>query len=184
MAVAARIFGSLGLLLTLGLLPAAATAQDQPAAPTPSMVNRVRSGDARLTALITEAATRSATFKTLLGAIEATDGIVFVEYGRCPRGVPGCLTWQVTVAGPYRLLFVLLDPRRSDLDLMASAGHELRHALEVLDDPSLNSTAAIHLFYRSSMSPESPRTVETRAAMDAGDAVFREVRRSRSAEQK
>ncbi len=97
----------------------------------------MRSGNARLSALITEATNRSPTFKARLASIAETDGIVFVEAGPCRRGVPACLSWQVTLAGSYRILFVLLDTRKPELDLMASMGHELQHALEVLADRSL-----------------------------------------------
>jgi hypothetical protein len=141
----------------------------------------VRAGNARLASLISEARERSHTFTALITSIDSTDGIVFIEEGRCRRGAPACLTWHVTLAGPYRMLFVRLDPRRSDLDLMASAGHELQHALEVLANASLRSTAAIQLFYMRGMSPETLRTPETAAAEAAGNAVFLEVQRSRSA---
>lgn len=68
-----------------------------------------------------------------------------------------------------RMLFVRIDTRRkSARDLMASAGHELQHALEVLVERGLRSTAAIQLFFMRGMSPESPRAVETAAAVAAG----------------
>jgi hypothetical protein len=117
-------------------------------------------------------------------SIEATDGIVFVDEGRCPHRAVACLTWNVTLAGSYRMLFIRVDMRKSDLDLMASAGHELHHALEVLANDRLRSSAEIQLFYKRGFSPESPQNVETAAATAAGDAVFREVKRSRSAEGK
>jgi hypothetical protein len=117
----------------------------------------------------------------LIIAIEATDGIVLIEEGRCRRRVPACLTWRVTLAGRYRILQVLLDSQRSEIELIASIGHELRHALEVLQDPSLRSTGAIRLFYVRLMGGDSPRTFETEVARAAGDAVYREMRRSRGA---
>ena len=185
MAIPARILGSLALFLAAVLGPTIATAQESSGASTTSGDIRVRSGNARLSALITEATDRSPTFKALLASIAATDGIVFVEAGRCRPGVPACLTWKVTLAGSYRILFVLLDTRKPELDLMASMGHELQHALEVLTDRSLRSTAAIQFFYMHLVSSESPpRTVETAAAEATGDAVFREIQRSQSGENK
>jgi hypothetical protein len=141
----------------------------------------VRASNARLASLISEARERSHTFSALITAFDATDGIVFIEEGRCRRSAPACLTWHVTLAGPYRMLFVRVDPRKPDLDLMASAGHELQHALEVLANPALRSTAAIQLFYMRGLSPETLRTPETTAAEAIGNAVFLEVQRSRSA---
>ena len=184
MAIAVRILGWCAFFLAAGLAPASARAREFSGATT-SGDARVRSGNARLSALITEATDRSPTFKALLASIAETDGIVFVEAGTCRRGVPACLTWQVTLAGSYRILFVLLDTRKPELDLMASMGHELQHALEILADRSLRSTAAIHYFYMHLVSSESPpRTVETAAAEATGNAVFREIQRSRSGKKK
>ena len=174
MASTARIFTCCALFLGAGLSPALVSAQP-PTASASSHFARVRSANPRLTALIAEAAERSPTFRALIASIEATDGIVFVEDGTCARGVTACLTWQVTLAGPYRMLFVRIDTRKSARDFMASAGHELQHALEVLVERGLRSTAAIQLFYMRGMSPESPRAVETAAAVAAGNAVFRET---------
>ena len=181
MAITVGNFFSVAILLVAGLLPPAANAQHVPAAPDTSEFPRIRSSSAKLASLISEAKERSPTFSALVTAIEATDGIVFVQDGRCRQGRQACLTWRVTLAGPYRMLFVRLDARKSDLDLMASAGHELRHALEVLADASLRSTEAIHFFYMRGLSPESFRTAETAAAEATGNAVFLEVQRSRSA---
>ena len=179
MAITVRILGSLAISLAAGLVPASADAQEPMATSTISEVARVRSGSAKLSALITEATQRSPTFRALIASIEATDGVVLLEEGKCRHGVPACLTWNVTLAWPYRMLFVLLDPRKPDLDLMASMGHELQHAREVLDNPSMRTREAIQLFYMRGMSPENPRTVETLAAEAAGNAVYREIRRSR-----
>lgn len=180
MARAVGLVCSVAILLVAGLLPPCADAQSLPAAATTFELPRVRVGNPRLASLISEARERSPTFSSLITALAATDGIVFVEAGRCRRSAPACLTWHVTLAGPFRMLFVRLDPRKSDLDLMASAGHELQHALEVLSNPSLRSSAAIQFFYMRGLSPETLRTPETAAAEATGNAVFLEVQRSRS----
>ena len=96
-----------------------------------------------IAAAIHEAAARSATFRGLLDAINASDGIVYVEEGDCGRaGLVG-----VTVAGAYRLIWVKVDTRRADWDLMGSIGHELRHAVEVLGNSSITSTSSMYFFY-------------------------------------
>jgi hypothetical protein len=178
MAIAARILaGSGALFLFIGVVPLAG-AQTEPSISPESA--RVRASDAKLSALIAEAGRRSPTFRTLVASIEATDGIVFVEAGGCRRGVAACLTWHVTLAGAHRLLFVRVDSDKSDVDLIASVGHELQHALEVLAEPSLRSTSEIHLFYTGGWGRDLLRAVETPAARTVGDTVFREVRRSRS----
>jgi hypothetical protein len=135
---------------------------------------RVRSSHAYLRAMIDEAILRSSTFRRIVDAIEATDGIVYVEHGDCKHGVHTCLVLNVTAAGGYRILRVIVDARQPDWDVMASIGHELRHALEVLEDPGLVDTARVYLFYAQAHQ-EKDRPFETRAAIDAGFAVRNEV---------
>ena len=135
---------------------------------------RVRSSHAYIRAMIEEAAQRSATFRHLLEAIDATDGIVYVEQGECRHSVRACLSLSVTPTAEFRFLRVLVDARQPDWEVMASIGHELRHAIEVLADSSLKTTEAIFLFYvREGVTMGS--TFETTAAVKAGDAVKSEV---------
>ena len=75
------------------------------------------------------------TFGELVETVNATDGIVYVKEGICGRGARACLKHQVIIAGPNRVLHILVDPHRPDWDLMGALGHELRHAIEVLSDP-------------------------------------------------
>ena len=117
---------------------------------------------------------RSATFRRLVAAIDATNGIVYVEQGACVHKLRACLTLDVTAAAQYRILRVMVDARQPDWDVMASIGHELRHALEVLENPALVDTASVYLFYAQGREANN-HPFETRAAIDAGFAVRNEV---------
>jgi hypothetical protein len=134
----------------------------------------VRSSHAYIRAMIDEAVERSATFRRLVESIETTDGIVYVEQGTCGHHVRACLALHATPAGAYRILRVLVDARQPDWDVMASIGHELRHAIEVLGNVTLKSSEAIYLFYirEGSMTGDS---FETEEAIKAGHAVRNEV---------
>ena len=136
--------------------------------------SRVRSTHAYLRAMIGEAVLRSRTFRDLVAAIEATDGIVYVEHGACMKSVHACLILDVTAAGRYRILRIMVDARQPDWDVMASIGHELRHALEVLEDRSVVNNPSMFFFYAQTRDNRD-RPFETRAATDAGDAVRREL---------
>jgi hypothetical protein len=140
--------------------------------------SRVRTDNPALAAVIQDGIRRSATFRRLVEAIDASDGIVFVEEGRCRHSVRACLALSVKQAGPNRLLRVVVDVRKPDWDLMGSIGHELYHAVEVLNEPWVKSSGAIYLFYKSVGEPSGDR-FETPAAINAGDAVRREARRVR-----
>lgn len=142
--------------------------------PSPVMP-RVRAPGAALATLIQEAAARSRTFRGLVEAIENSDGIVYVEDGKCGRGVRACLK-GVTVAGAHRILRVRVDTNKPDWDLMGSIGHELQHAVEVLGNPNVTSTTAMYWFYQRE-GRRVPCGFETDAAIRAGEQVRREVRR-------
>ena len=55
----------------------------------------VRSTTPAIASALSEAASRSATFRELVRVIEGTDGIVYVEPGECRHGVRACLSLQV-----------------------------------------------------------------------------------------
>jgi hypothetical protein len=134
---------------------------------------RVRSSHAYVRAMIDEAARRSETFRRLVAAIEATDGIVYVEQGVCGHSVRSCLSLQVTTAASYRILRVVIDARQPDWDVMSSIAHELQHAVEVLSNAKLTTTEAIFLFY--SRGQPSGASFETPEAVKAGNSVRNEV---------
>jgi hypothetical protein len=133
---------------------------------------RVRSSHAYIRAMIEEAAERSDTFRGLVAAIEATDGIVYVEQGECRHSVHACLSLHVTPAAGFRILRILIDARQPDWEVMSSIGHELQHAIEVLGNSKLKSAESVYLFYSNGSSKDA---FETQAAVKAGDAVRRQV---------
>ena len=137
---------------------------------------RVRSTTASIATLIVQGVNWSATLRQLVDTIRRTNGIVYVEEGECGHGVRSCLTHSVVSSGGYRFLRILVDARQPAADLLASIGHELRHAIEVLEDPAITSAEAIFLFYsRGVMFGGEP--FETPEAIRAGNAVGIEVER-------
>ena len=143
-----------------------------------SSIARVRADDPVLSTLVRQAIDQSATFRRLVEAIQSTDGIVYVIRGECGHGVRACLMLWMAAAGPNRMLRVVVDSsRKSEIEAMASLGHELRHALEVLAQPSVRTGAGMFNMYRHSGAVQS--VFETEAAIKAGDAVYIELKRSR-----
>jgi hypothetical protein len=161
-----RCLSSLGIhaAVLIAMAGSAAIADAQP----PLLV-RVRSENPSMTAVIVEAAERSATFRRLIETIDATDGIVYVVAGRCGHGVPACLALSVTAAGRHRLLRILVEPHKYDKNchLMAAIGHELQHAIELLSEPNVRDYhAAYSLFDR--IGKTAIGRFETEAAQQAG----------------
>jgi len=146
---------------------------------------RVRSHSPEVAALIGRASESSAMFRRLTTTIDGTDGLIYVDYGTCGHGVRACLVLAVQVAGPFRVLHIKIDARRTDCHLMASIGHELQHAIEVLSNPHITDGVSAYSFYeRIAPGSTSDRLwFETKAAQRTGDEVRREVcRRSLTAE--
>jgi hypothetical protein len=157
-----------------------ATVQDSAAWP---IASPVRSSSAPIIALLVAGTRDSATLKRLIGALEQTDGIVYVEPGSCRRGVDklnACLVNDVVAAGGHRYLRILVDLRKDSVDVASSIGHELQHTVEVLSDRSVTGTASMLAFYQGD-GRNGARSYETTAAIDAGYAVAREISASRKA---
>ena len=140
-------------------------------------ITRVRTVGSTLALIVIQAAARSSTFGQLVQAIDQTDGIVYVEYGHCGHGVRACLL-AITAAGANRIVRVRVDTKKADWDLMGSIAHELQHAVEVLGNPAVISTRAMHFFYQRE-GRLIGNVFETAAAIRAGNDVRAEARRPR-----
>lgn len=150
----------------------ACSAQAQPVATMP----HVRSEDPAIAALIADAEVLSPTFRKLVLDIETTNGIVYVEAGQCGFGVQACLMHSVVVAGPHRLLRIVVNTRRDRAGLIGAIGHELQHAWEMLSVPGLTTSHA--MFYRALGTAQSATTrFETDEAVKVGLRIADEVRR-------
>ena len=164
-----------GLLITgiaeVGSPGAAASGQ--------TVIDRVRSSNPSIATLIQRASEQSNTFRSLLGSIQASNGIVYIEQGRCGHGMRSCLV-KVTNAESIRILWVMVDARGDDCSLMGLIGHELQHTVEVLSNPTVTSTAALYFFYRDQADAGSSPGFETIEAKRMGEAVRSEVRERNS----
>ena len=148
--------------------PAVFSAAGRPALP------RVRSSSPSLAALVIRATKQSITFRGLIEAISASDGIVYIEMGECGHDVTACLV-GVTTAGAYRMLWIKVDKDKSECDLIASIGHELRHATEILIESDVRSSDEMYLFIRGLDDRAWAGAFETSAATNAGVAVRSEI---------
>jgi len=138
----------------------------------------VRPTTAAVASLVAHAMRGSATFRQIVRTIEDSDTYVYVLEGDCGHGVRACFS-GVTVAGPRRIMRVTvsLDAGTPDWYLMGSIGHELHHTIEAINDPTVRSTSAQFFLYERIGFKGTARSHETRAAMDAGNAVRAEIRK-------
>jgi hypothetical protein len=154
------------------LAQATAADNDNPA------IARIRSTDPVLAALIGRGAAQSSTFQQLRTAIQRSNGMVQVEKGNCRHGVRACLLMWMEIAGSNRFLRIVIDRRKgdSDVDVMASIGHELQHAVEALSESGITDGRSLYNFF-GRLAPTIGDPFETTAAIDVGDAIRRELRR-------
>ena len=163
-----RIHAAL-LLVALAGFVETAVAQD---ATTP----RLKSSSVAVAAALSAGARDSATFRQLIGKIEETDGIVYIEEGTCLHGVRACLLHVVAISGDHRLLQIRIEPRKArGCWLVGAIGHELHHAIEVLSHANVrDGRAMLSLFGR--LGPTAAAgTFETKAAIRTGWSVEREA---------
>ncbi|HEY2433225.1 MAG TPA: hypothetical protein VGI12_11180 [Vicinamibacterales bacterium] len=162
-------------LLAAGLLGIAATSHAT--ACETALPDHVRILDCRLAAAVADGAARSPILKDLLERVERTDGLVFVTQppmvGPATRLLGG-LSHNVSTAGRYRVLRIFFSARVDDHGV-AVVGHELRHALELLELSTARSRAEVDELFDRLGWRSGTDVVETQAAVDAGYAIEREL---------
>jgi hypothetical protein len=138
---------------------------------------RVRAADSALRQLVDEGVTRSATFRRLVGRIDQTDGIVYLQSGSCSiSAAKACLMLSVREAGNNRYLSIHVRPGRGQTDQrIAIIGHELQHAIEVLGARWVRTNADAYALFIRIGSAESVRSFETAEAVHIGDVVAEEL---------
>ncbi len=163
-------------LAGIGLTQPVAAAGDEPP------LVRVRSTDPSLAALIDRAATQSTTFQGLVATIQRSNGMVQIEAGPCGHGVRACLLLWLEMAASNRFLRIYIDRRHgdSDVDVMASMGHELQHAVEALSEPGITDSVRLYNFF-GRLAPTNNTRFETKAGIFVGNLVREELRVRESA---
>lgn len=139
---------------------------------------RLRPQDSRIKDALREGSARSATFRALLDRVELGDVIVYVATDRqIKSSLSGMLTWM-TQAGGYRYVRASINPDQSFDQVIATIGHELRHAIEVIEDPSVTSEKTLVQLYKrigQHTNTSTPTRWETVAAQQTGTQVRREL---------
>ena len=156
---------AVGILISGYAFPAAAASE-----------SRVRGSHPSLVHLLVEGERRSATFRDVLGRLEASDVIVYVEAGGVGHGMDGGLQF-VTATSLTRYLRVTMRLDLPAAALVALLGHELRHALEVAE----NAADSFRQFYErwgTATHRGDVVTYDTEAAVTTGLRVALELQAS------
>ena len=169
----------LGLVLA-GVMPESQGANS--IAPVP-LAGAVRASDVRIEALIRKGCDASATFRSLVREVQSSNWIVYVQSGSCRMpGVSGCLLHRVgtTIHNQKYLRIVITPLSVSDAAAIATIGHELQHAVEVVRNGEVAYDLNVRdLFRRIGYVAKRTRAVEiyeTAAAQRAGLSVLKQLR--------
>jgi len=136
----------------------------------------IRSESGAVQALVGRGMTGSVTFRELAAKLSRSDVIVHVRFARCPGGVPACLRWVSALPGVRRLVIDLEGFGRSQNDVVALLAHELQHATEVADTPSIRDLASFQVAF-AGLGWRNHDGFETAAAKEVARRVGSELAR-------
>jgi hypothetical protein len=167
---------ALCLAAVIAAAPAPVRCAEPPAAPASPLGRHVRGLTPAMNDLIDQGVRRSRTFKGLVKALEESDVIVYLEISKSlPAGLDGRLVF-LTSAGGVRYLHVQITSALGLDDLIAVAGHELQHAVEVAEHRNVRDSAGLAVLYERIGIPGNVRQrYDTVAARVTGRRVRAEL---------
>jgi hypothetical protein len=137
---------------------------------------RIRGATPRVNKLIEEGVLRSLTFAQLVNELHATDVIVYVE---ASFGLPAEVAGRILLAGmagEQRYLRIQIRATLQRDLLIATIGHELRHALEVAADRTVvDEKGFLALYRRIGDGTHAGGGFDTAAARTTGRRIHNEL---------
>ena len=165
------------LWLASAVVTVALSAPADPGGLLSSPDRRVRSTDPRVSELLQLGIQRSPTFAALVKSLNATDVIVYIQRVRdLPTTLAGRLV-LLPLANNQRYLRIQVRGDLGQAEMIALIGHELRHALEIAEDPNVRDAPAMRMLYERIGHPSggSSHTFDTFAAQNTGRQVRMEL---------
>ena len=140
--------------------------------------HHIRTTDRRLLRLLRDGLRSSDTFRRLVNRLRRSDVVVFLECAGGERATGGRLTF-ISAVGGYRYVHVRVARLPSADVQTALIGHELRHAAEIADAPSVVDDSSLAREYER-IGYLSPRlapgvSFDSAAAVEAGYQVLRDL---------
>jgi len=126
--------------------------------------------------MLDRAAATSATVRELIGRLDATDVIVYVEVTPSPQ-ISLARTKLVTATKTTRFLRIGLRSTLPPFDVTPIIAHELQHALEIAERPDVRDDDGVRRLYARIGHEHGRDTYETDAAREVERTVRQELRR-------
>ena len=167
--------GSVGLRAETQAPEACAARQTLPA--------QVRPLTCRTAARMIVGMARSATLRRVIDRIGELNGIVYIKDAyyvdpRTGRALSGALSHEITTAGTHRVLHMTVAPESGDRSLI-TLGHELQHAIEVLEASDATTEAGVDRLFERIGVRVGASVMETTSAVAVQRAVARELSANR-----
>jgi hypothetical protein len=141
-------------------------------------------GEGGMQRLVDDAARRSPAIREWIDRLEELDITVYVRARVFTQLDLDGRIGLLSAAAGHRFLLIELACGRSEVSQMATLGHELFHALEIAEEPSVVSAATLADLYsrigRQTGDTRGLRTFETEAAAAAGVRVRRQLLTTRN----
>lgn len=139
--------------------------------------SRLKLMDTTAYELVREGCGGSATFRSLVRRIEELRGFVYVTSTvKLPATTEGVLLHRIQLTPDgSRCLWILVKRDRLMVYRVGVLGHELQHAVEVLENPDIRSSDDIERLFRRQRPGNDGQRFETDAALAAGDRVVSEL---------
>jgi hypothetical protein len=138
----------------------------------------IRTTDQRLLRLLHEGVRGSQTFRRMVDRIRRSDVVVYLECGAKTRLADGRLTF-ISAAGGYRYVHIRVARLASADVQIALIGHELRHAVEIADAPTVVDGESLAREYERIGFLNARHLVgasyDSDAAVEAGYQVLRDL---------
>jgi hypothetical protein len=128
---------------------------------------------------IAEGLARSATLRGLVERLDRAHVIVYFGVNPLGAGMLG-RTQIMGAGGGFRYLHIDVDDRGQRIPVLSIVGHELQHAAEIADDPSVVDEPTLAALYErigteKGFRQNRTRWFETDAAIEAGRRVYSEL---------
>jgi hypothetical protein len=160
------------LSFTMGLVPRPAPLT---AAVLDAPTRHVRTTDRPIRALLEAGFRQSPTVATLIARLERSDLIVYVQQvDRLPNALEGRLLMLPSAHG-VRYVRIQIALQASPSASIALIGHELRHAVEVAEAPSVVDQPGLAALYRRIGVEHGHNVFDTIEAQEIGRRVLKEL---------
>jgi hypothetical protein len=141
-------------------------------------------GEGGMQRLVDRAARRSSVIRDWIDRLEELDITVYVRARVFTQLDLDGRIGLLSAAGGHRFLIIELACGRSEIVQMATLGHELFHAIEIAEEPSVVSAETLARFYSrigiQTGDTRGLRTFETEAAAAAGLRVRQQLLTTRN----